>query len=78
MTDEGELVVVLNGDTIEADLIKGLLEQAGIEAFLYNELAPSLTGLVGGPVQVAVAQRDLAEAQALLQARSEDPGEAQP
>ncbi|MBI2504776.1 MAG: DUF2007 domain-containing protein [Candidatus Latescibacteria bacterium] len=78
MTDEGELVVVLNGGTVEADLVKGLLEQAGIEAFLYNELAPSLTGLVSGPIQVAVAQRDLAEAQALLQARSENPGEAQP
>ena len=61
MANEGELVIVLKGDIIEADLVKGLLEQAGIEAFLYNELSPSFTGLGSfAPTQVAVARRDLA------------------
>ncbi len=77
MTEEAELAVVFSGGLVEADLVKGLLDQAGIEAFLYNELSPSFTGLGSfAPSQVAVARRDLAEAVALVQARSEDLGAA--
>ena len=77
MTDEAELVVLFSGGLVEADLIKGLLEQAGIESFLYNEQSPTFTGLgCFAPSQVAVARRDLDEAVALVQALSEDIGAA--
>ena len=78
MTDEGELVTILSADIIEADLVMGLLEQAGIQAFLQDEMAPRNIGFGARSIRVAVAQRDLAEAQALLRAPSESPSEAQP
>ncbi|MCC7265161.1 MAG: DUF2007 domain-containing protein [Candidatus Latescibacteria bacterium] len=75
MTDEAELVVIFSGGLVEADLVKGLLDQAGIEAFLYNEQS-TFIAVAGAlvPHQVAVARRDLAEAVALVQALSEDIG----
>jgi len=78
MTDADGLAVVLSGSLIEADLVLGLLEQAGIAAFRHNEQAASFTGLgFLAPHQVAVARRDLAEALALVQAHSEDLDAAQ-
>lgn len=77
VTDEAELAIVFSGGLVEADLVKGLLEQAGIAAFLYNEQS-TFIAVAGSlvPHQVAVARRDLAEALALVQARGEDPGTA--
>jgi len=60
------------GDPVEASILRGRLEQAGIEACVPEELsATAFGGLPLNPVTVRVAQQDLAAAQAILAASTE-------
>ena len=81
-----DLVIVFVGDFSEAGMVKGLLEDAGIEAFLKDEyvgiVAPwTVTGGGVGAVKVVIARRDLESAQTVLeeyasaQAAEEEPEE---
>lgn len=60
-------------NSVEANLIKGMLENNGIESFLTNEnftnLMPHLNGVLGAGVQVMVDKKDLRMAQELLEAQ---------
>ncbi len=60
-------------NSVEANLIKGMLENNGIESFLANEnftnLMPHLNGVLGAGVQVMVDKKDLRMAQELLEAQ---------
>ena len=65
-------VVATFGDPVEASILRGRLEQAGIEACVPEELsATAFGGLPLNPVTVRVAQQDLAAAQAILAASTE-------
>ena len=68
---ERELVVVFRGNTFEANLVKGLLEDAGIVAFLNNEvmgnLAPWYVAPGGaGAVSVIISDQDSDEARPII------------
>lgn len=62
-------------NAIEANLLKGMLENNGIPCFLANEnfshLMPHYNGMMGAGVQVIIDEADLVQAKALLLAQSE-------
>lgn len=61
--------------SFEANLIKGMLENNGIECFLSNEnfstLMPMYNGVMGAGVQILIEESDLRQAQELLDANQE-------
>lgn len=61
--------------SFEANLIKGMLENNGIECFLSNEnfttLMPMYNGVMGAGVQILIEESDLGQAQELLDANQE-------
>jgi hypothetical protein len=63
-------------NSIEATLIKGLLENNGIRCFVTNEhfsnLMPFYNGLMGAGVQVLIEDIDLKKSQELLVSLSKD------
>jgi hypothetical protein len=65
---ESLLVVATFGDTVEANLLKDRLEQAGIEACIPEELDPSPFGNFPplAHVTVRVAERDYPAAREIL------------
>ena len=71
MTSPNDLVVVYAGDPFEADYVKWTLENNGIQAFLKDEIlgsiAPYYTAGGLGAVKVTVAQRDIEEANEIIQ-----------
>lgn len=72
---EREMQVIFEGDAVEANLVKGKLESAGIRAYLQGENVASLLPLQGmptgfGAVKVAVQSADAAAARKLLSKRS--------
>ena len=74
LTDPAESAVVLKsfGDLVEASLLKARLEQAGIEAWIPEELNPSPFGNFPpmAHVTVRVAQKDLEAAKEILASES--------
>ncbi len=72
MPEESRFVVVYEGNTIEADLVKSLLEGNGITAFLKDEVMGTLAPFYvtpggAGAVKVVVAREDLHLAEPILQ-----------
>lgn len=72
MKNDNELVIVFSGNSIEAGILKGLLEDAGIEVFLKDEM----TGIIapyaatpGGvaPVKVTVSKKDLDKVKPIIE-----------
>jgi hypothetical protein len=63
-------VVATFGDSVEASIVQGRLEQAGIEACIPEELDPSPFGnfMPLARVTVRVAEKDLQEAKEILAA----------
>lgn len=70
MVDRNEPVVVYRGPHVAAGYLKGLLEDAGIEAHLWGEVRQRrgslLTPEKGFGVDVAVRRRDLERAQPIV------------
>ena len=69
---EDDLVVVYSGDSISSGIIKGLLEDAGITAFLQDEFMGTIfpyliTGSGTGAVKVVIAKSDLEQANSIIQ-----------
>jgi len=64
------VVLTTCNSAIEANLIKGMLENNGIKCFLTNEnfsnLMPHYNGVMGAGVQIIVADSDVKQAKALL------------
>ena len=72
MPEENDLVVVYAGNSIEAGILKGLLEDDGIKVFLKDEFMGSIfpgyvTGGGGGAVKVIIAKSDLDRAKPIVQ-----------
>lgn len=70
-TDNSEPVVVFNGTIWEAEMVKSLLENAEIEAFLNDEIngtmVPWVTAAGGaGSVKVVVALSDFENAKSVV------------
>jgi hypothetical protein len=57
-------------NVIEANLIKGMLENNGIKCFLTNEnfssLMPHYNGMMGAGVQIIIDEKDMPQAKELL------------
>jgi|GEM_PF-927344 len=51
----------------EAHIFRGLLENEGIEAFVYHERSATIMPITVGGIQVAVRERDLDMARSLLE-----------
>ncbi len=51
----------------EAHIFRGLLENEGIEAFVYHDRSATIMPITIGGVQVAVRERDLDKARSLLE-----------
>lgn len=69
--DENNPIEVFSGDLWECGMVKSLLIDAGIEAFLNNEnlgtVAPWISAPGGaGPISVIVAKRDYQEAMKIV------------
>ncbi len=66
--NEDLVVVATFGDTVEASVVKGRLEQAGIEAWIPEELDPSPFGNFPplARVTVRVAKKDVEAAKQVL------------
>lgn len=64
------VVLTTCNNAVEANLIKGMLENNGIECFLTNEnfsnLMPFYNGIMGSGVQVVIDENDLVRAKELL------------
>ena len=69
MTDEDNRLVQVAAcdDPVEAHLLKGLLEEAGIQVFLFDEQAAGYTPFVIGGVRLMVPALELARARKVLQ-----------
>lgn len=69
MTDKGDRLVQVaaSNDLVEAHLLKGLLERAGIQVFLFDEQAAGYTPFVIGGVRLMVPASELARAREVLQ-----------
>jgi hypothetical protein len=56
--------------SIEANMIKGILESNGIQCFLTNEnfstLMPGYSGMLGGGIQLMIDDKDLDAAQSII------------
>jgi len=66
-----EFIIVYEGDFVNAGILRGLLEDAGIEAFLRDEftgaLAPWTVAAGGaGAVKVVIRAADLDQAKPIL------------
>ena len=65
------VVLISCQDSIEANILKGALENAGIECFLSEDnpssIFPSTMGNLDGTVAIYVDEQDLAEAQQVIQ-----------
>lgn len=67
MKNDNKLVIVFSGNSIEAGILKGLLENAGIKVFLKDEMtgiiAPYVTTPGGaGSVKVTICKEALGKA----------------
>lgn len=64
------VVLITCQDSIEANIFKGVLENAGIECYLSGEnfsaVMPTNIGQLGGGVQVLVDEKDFDKAHALI------------
>lgn len=78
ISDDTRCTAVLTtcNNVMDANLIKGMLENNGIECFLVNEntttLLPHFNGMLGSGVQVVVWNDDLATAAQLLNPTPQD------
>ena len=77
MSKDKELVIVYAGDQIEANIIKGLLENSEIKAFLQDEMVGSWAPWYAAPggvgaVKVVVAQKDADQALAISKKNLEE------
>jgi hypothetical protein len=72
----GEFAVVFSGQITEADLVKFVLEQAGIRCWLENEQMgtafPSVVAPSGAAVRVLVAAADEDKAKAEIRRSQQD------
>ncbi len=61
-------------NAVEANLIKGMLENNGIECFLTNEnfsgLMPNYNGIMGSGVQVIIDENDMDRAKELISSQT--------
>ena len=72
MKNSGEIVTVYRACELEAQVIKGLLESAGIPVFLKYESLGRIYGITVdglGEVQVVVSKEDEEAARALIKGR---------
>jgi hypothetical protein len=72
MAEDNELIVVYAGISIEAGFLKGLLEDAGVAAFLKDELTGTLAPWYvapggAGAVKVVIAKKDVDRAKPIVQ-----------
>jgi len=81
MPDNDTPIVVFRGTAWQAEQLRGLLDQAGIESYLRDEVmgridAPALAAGAIGAVKVVVAQEDQARAKEVLRVYggSDEPG----
>lgn len=70
-------VLTTCSNSIEANMIKGMLENNGIKCFLTNEnfsgLMPHYNGMMGAGVQIIIDEKDMLQAkELLLSSRKED------
>ncbi|HEX7862561.1 MAG TPA: DUF2007 domain-containing protein [Verrucomicrobiae bacterium] len=69
-----DLVVVFRTfDLAEAQIVKGRLEGAGLEAELEHENSAANFDVAGGGVRVVVPEMQAAEARALIQSAGDQP-----
>jgi hypothetical protein len=65
------VVLISCPDSIEANILKGALENAGIECFLsednHSPVFPTNSGTFDGSIQIYVDEQDLAKAQQIIQ-----------
>ncbi len=79
MSDEVSFVEVFVGNSIEASMVKAMLEYEGIDAFVQDELVGinfphySSPGGAGG-VKVAVPENSAEQARQLIEASGKDQG----
>lgn len=71
MTDPDEPVVVFSGTAWQAEELRGILENAGIESFLRDEVmgridAPALAAGAIGAVKLVVSAADVARAEEVV------------
>lgn len=72
MSNEEKLIVVFTGNHAKAGLIKSVLENEGVAAFLLDAITGSMASIYTGSgiyqsVKVAVRNKDLAKAEELIQ-----------
>jgi len=79
MSEDNELIVVYSGSQISAGFLKGLLEDAGITVFLWDEHISAIDPLSVidpmpfsfnnwvYPVRVVIAKRDLNKAEPIIE-----------
>ena len=69
-TNETTPIEVFSGKTLEAEMVKSVLENAGIEAFLQNEIIDSLYPAIApgatGCTKVMVSNLDLEKAREVV------------
>jgi hypothetical protein len=65
------VVLITCPDAIEANILKGALENAGIECFLsendHSPVFPTNSGFIDGNIHIFVDEKDLAKAQQIIQ-----------
>ena len=70
------IVLTTCNSAIEANLIKGMLENNGIRCFLTNEnfsnLMPHYNGVMGAGVQIVIDENDVEQATALLSSQTKE------
>jgi hypothetical protein len=71
MSENEEFITIYEGNIIEAELIKGLLENSGIKAFLTDEImgtiAPGyLSPGFEGSVKVVIFKKNLKKAEIII------------
>jgi hypothetical protein len=71
MSENEEFITIYEGNIIEAELIKGLLENSGIKAFLRDEImgtiAPGyLSPGFKGSVKVVIFKKNLKKAEIII------------
>jgi len=70
------VILTTCNSAIEANLIKGMLENNGIRCFLTNEnfsnLMPHYNGVMGAGVQIVIDENDVEQATALLSSQTKE------
>ena len=71
MSEENEFITVYAGDTVAANSIKGLLEDAQITVFLKDEVLGSVAPFYASPggagaIKVTVLKKDLKKAKNII------------